>query len=76
MFYDDKRYIFHYDRGKPAWHNHTKLLAHDGEVCTVIDVEDVNELGIYEMVRAKFADGYESNVMVIELEEIELIEEV
>ena len=69
------RYIFHYDSGKPAWHNHSKLLAHDCSVCVVLDAEDINELGIYDMVRVKFADGYESNVMVTELEAIELIAE-
>lgn len=69
-----KEYIFHYDRTKPAWHNHSKLLAHDGLKCTASFFinEEVGEIDYepQEGVSIKFNDGYKANVYFYELEEV------
>lgn len=69
-----KRCIFRYDRSKPAWHNHIKMIAHDGLECTasfVID-EEVGEIDYepQEGVYIRFDDGYEVSVYFYELEEV------
>lgn len=63
-----KRFVFKkYDTTRPAWKNHSRLLAHEGMECTGYFLEDDEVL---DMVEVKFDDGFKATVYMDELKEI------